>query len=133
MAESARFSAISRTRPMKTVRPPIDLLPAVSAAISWPGSKSSRCTRTVMASASGHRREEGDLVTGLHRISRSCVLLVHRNAHRLGVAERRRVVVTALRQPREELFDVGHRLGRGDLLLRMTHFLLQPGEIQQPQ
>src|SRR5688572_13887311 len=80
MAPIFEVPAISRTRPTKVTTPPISCRPWVSALISAPTSKSSRWTR-IMASPSGHRREDGDLVARGDGMIVLHVGLVHRHAH----------------------------------------------------
>src|SRR5690554_281505 len=84
-------------------------------------------------SASSNRGEEGYLIIILNRIGRSGILLVYSYPDSFGVAQRRRVVLPAPRQPLEELFYILHSFGEGDLLFRMSDFLLQPSKVEQPQ
>src|SRR5215469_4077852 len=121
---------MSRTRPMKDVTPPISLRPRVSAAISAPGSKSSRWTR-IIASASGDRREERDLVAGFEAMVVGDVFAIDRDAHQLRVGQRVDIIRPARLQPIDELRHgrdaarrIEHLFGRADLLP-------QPGEIEE--
>jgi hypothetical protein len=66
-------------------------LPAASRSSSVPTSKSSRCTR-IIALASGHRREDCDLVTLPDRVLEPDIVLIDRHpddrkiTQRLGIS-----------------------------------------------
>src|SRR5579863_2904332 len=121
--------AMSRTRPMKLVTPPISVRPRVSAAISAPGSKSSRWTR-IIASASGDRREECDLVARLHAMRVADIFAIDRDAHEFRIVQRLGVVGPTRLQPINELGDGRDRARRIDGLFRGSDSLPQRGEIE---
>src|SRR5437879_10424909 len=88
--------------PVKVATAPTSVRPAVSAAISPPMSKSSRCSRTVI-SPSRHRREERDLARAGNRRIGLHVGLVDRGADNLGVLERIGVFLAASGQVRHQI------------------------------
>src|SRR5690348_10203905 len=121
---------MSRTSPMKDVTPPISRRPRVSAAISAPGSKSSRWTR-IIRSASGDRREEGDLVAGFEAMVVGDVFAIDRDAHELGVGQRALVIRPARFQPIDELRHGRDRARGIEILFGGADLLPQPGEIEE--
>src|SRR6185437_15246744 len=97
---------MSRTSPTKLATPPIPRLPPVSLPISAPISKSSRWTR-IIASASGHRRKQRDLVAGADRVARLDIFLIDRDADHREILERRGKSRTAALQPAQQPGHVG--------------------------
>src|SRR5262245_36191349 len=110
MAPILLSPAMSRTRPTKLTTPPISCRPLVRALSSAPTSKSSRCTR-IMASASGHRREDGDLVASGDGMVVLHIGLVHRHAHHREIFQRLGMAGRAGLEPVEQCTDALH-LGR---------------------
>src|SRR6186713_432486 len=94
-------------------------------------SKSSVWTRTVTVSAAGHRREQGDLVPGFHRMAEADIVLVDRDLHRLALLQRGRVIGAEGLKPVEQLpdlFDIGRRV---EVFFGLADLLAEPGEIKQ--
>src|SRR5215472_125121 len=121
--------AISRTRPMKLATPPMPWRPSVKRAISAPTSKSSRWTR-IIASASGDRREQRDLVIGAHGVAHRHVFLIDRDTHHREILERLGEARAPPLEPAQERGHVHHLGGRLDALLGEADLGTQPGEIK---
>src|SRR6185369_15283063 len=122
-------SLSARQMPVKVATAPISVRPRVSAAISAPMSKSSRCSR--INSASGHRRKECDLARARDRHVGLHMRMVDRGADDLGVLECVGILLAASGQPRHEVANCAHIGRRIDLLLRLADALAYPGEVQQ--
>src|SRR5579863_6448089 len=121
---------MSRTRPTKLATPPMRVLPRLSASNSAPTSKSSRCTR-IIGSPSGHRREERDLVAVRERMAAPDIIVIDRDADRLGFRERLAPAGAARPQPLDKARDIAHLGGQHHLLLGDADARAQPGEIEQ--
>src|SRR5512143_2276088 len=109
---------------------PISVRPPLSRAISAPMSKSSCWTR--ITSASGHRREEGDLArVADHRIV-AHMALVDRGADHLVSRKRIGEFGSARLEPGDQLAD-GRDVGRQhDLFGSPAYLFSHPGEIEEP-
>ena len=83
-AAMALPSLSPRTVPVKVTMAPMSVRPCGQAPISAPTSKSSACTRTLIALASGHRREERDLARAGDAGGRPRRAAVERHADHLG-------------------------------------------------
>src|SRR3984957_11302634 len=94
-------------------------------------SKSSRCTRIMLASAAGHRREDRHLVARLHREIPADRTAVDRDAQSPAVLQG----IGEARPARLERIDQGARRGhaRGQIegFLGRADLGLEPGEIEQ--
>src|SRR5258708_35308455 len=89
-------------------------------------SKSSRWTR-IIASASGDRRKEGDLVAVTDGMARLDVFLVDGDAHHRKILERLGEAGAARPQPAEQRRDVADTGGQRDILLGGAAPAAQPG------
>src|SRR5260370_35257304 len=90
-------------------------------------SKSSRWTR-IIASASGDRRKEGDLVTVTDGMARLDVFLVDGDAHHRKILERLGEAGAAPPQPAGQRRDVADTGGHRDILPRGAGPPRHPGE-----
>src|SRR6202035_677291 len=98
---------MSRTNPMKLATPPIRGLPAARRSSSAPTSKSSRCTR-IIALASGHRREDRDLVTLQPGVLEPDIVLIDRRPHDRNIAQSLGISAAPRSQPIEQPCHVLH-------------------------
>src|SRR6516225_10845457 len=96
---------MSRTSPIKLATPPIRGLPAVRRSSSAPTSKSSRCTR-IIASASGYRRKDGDLVTLPDGVPESDIIMIDGDANDPEDLERLGVPTAPPAQPIDQSRDI---------------------------
>src|SRR5262245_39313824 len=108
---------------------PISLRPALSRAISAPISKSSRWTRII--SASGDRREEGDLARAGNPRVMAHVLAIDRGSDHLGAGEGILEFRPAALQPIDQFGDGADAFRRRDFLRGDAGLLLDPGEIEE--
>src|SRR6476661_4028198 len=99
---------------MKLATPPTSLRPSVRRASSTPTSKSSAWTQ--ITSAPGDRREQRDLITRLHRMIESGVILVHRNLHGATIGQGCLISRALGRQPVQQIADSAHEGRRRQLL-----------------
>src|SRR5271170_3476197 len=114
-AETASGPPLSRTTPIKLATPPMPWSPLAIRSSSIPTSKSSRCTR-IIALASGHRREQRDLVAVADPVVAPDIFLVDRDADDRQVLQCLGVTAAAPAQPFEKPLDVAH-VGRQRQLL----------------
>src|SRR5262245_38155350 len=118
-----------RTVPVKVTMAPMSVRPAARRRTSAPTSKSSRCTRTLKASASRHRGKEGDLA-GAGQVGRWLdVDLIDGGPDDLGARERVRVLGALPLEPGHQLphcADFGRQI---ENLLGLAGLLAHPGEI----
>src|SRR6185312_9117209 len=131
MPRISRPSFASRTRPTKLASAPTSTRPRVSASSSRPTSKSSAWTRTNGTSASGDRREEGDLVAGLQGRGGIGHALVHGDAPGLARSEGRRPAIVALPQLLHEGRHGGRSRRERHLLAGASDALAQAREIEE--
>src|SRR5208282_4799781 len=120
-----------RTVPMKLTTPPMAVLPRVTVSISRPASKSSRCTRIMLASAAGHGREERDLVGGLHREIPADRTAVDRDTQGAAVLQGLGKARPARLQPIDQGPGRGHARRKIERFLGLADLGLEPGEIEQ--
>src|SRR5581483_8306583 len=132
MAEMAPPEPSPRTVPVKVTMAPMSVRPAVRRRTSAEMSKSSFCTRTLTALASGHRREEGDLARPGQARGGLDVGAVDGRADHVGAGEGLGVLGSTALEP-------GHQVGHGadpgrqvDDLLGLAGLLAHPGEVEDP-
>src|SRR5271155_6129094 len=107
--------------------PPIRWSPAASRSSSAPMSKSSRCTR-IIASASGDRREDRDLVAGAYRVVEPHIVMVDRDPNDGAVLQRRRIIGAARAEPIEQPGHVADLRRQRQFLFGAADSRAQPGE-----
>src|SRR6202011_2372229 len=121
---------MSRTNPMKLATPPIRELPAARRSSSAPTSKSSRCAR-IIALASGHRRENCDLVTLTDGVLEPDITLIDRHPDDRKISQRLGISAAARPQPIEQAGHVLHSRRQVNFLFGAADPRTQPGEINQ--
>src|SRR5271155_2079562 len=121
---------MSRTNPIKLATPPTRRFPAVRRSSSAPTSKSSRCTR-IIALASGHRREERDLVTLPDGVVEPDIVLIDRHPDDRKIAQRLGISAAARPQPVEQPCHVLHSSRQIGFLFGAPDARTQPGKIKQ--
>src|SRR5215472_9944568 len=104
-------------------------LPAVRRASSTPMSKSSRCTR-IIASASGYRREDRDLVHIAQRVLPSDIVLVDGDAHHRQVAQRLGIAGATRLQPAQQPGHIADFRRQRQFLLGAADARAKPSEIE---
>src|SRR5690606_35038488 len=104
---------------------------AVSRRTSAPTSKSSRCTRTAMASASGDRREKGDLARADDAGRGPDVALIDRSPDHVGALEGGGILRPTRLHPGDEVCDGLDMRRQLDLLLGTPDFFANPCEVEQ--
>src|SRR5262245_55119978 len=118
-----------RTVPVKVTMAPMSVRPAARRRTSAPTSKSSRCTRTLKASASRHRGKKSDFA-GAGQIGRRLdVDLIDGGADDLGARKSLRVLGALPLEPSHQLAhcaDAGRQI---ENLLGLAGLLAHPGEI----
>src|SRR5262245_7475556 len=129
MPAMPRPSLSPRTVPVKVTMAPMSVRPAARRRTSAPTSKSSRCTRALKGSTSGHRRKEGDLARPGEAGGRLDVRLIDGGSDDLRPRKCLGVLGPGLPEPRPQ---VRHRVDAGrqiEVLLGLAGLLAHPGEI----
>src|SRR6266567_7148922 len=114
--------------PVKVATAPTSVRPAVSAKISAPMSKSSRCSRTVNL-PSRHRREERDLARAGNRRIGLHVRFVDRGADDFRILERVGVFLAARGEPIHQIANGAYARREIDLFLGLADPFAHPGEV----
>src|ERR1700730_14899103 len=119
---------MSRTNPMKLATPPIREFRAARRSSSPIASFASRCTR-IIALASGHRRENCDLVTLTDGVLEPDITLIDRHPDDRKISQRLGISAAARPQPIEQACHVLHSRRQVNFLFGASDPRTQPLEI----